>query len=111
MQDINDLIGDVEAPAIDEPMTYQEARTKREIAEAALAEVKLMERERELVKLELVNKLIFDRSRQFRDGLMGVARKAAPLVSTKTDIKEIEQILTQEFRHILQEFGRLPLVK
>lgn len=115
--DFSDLIGDDDAPAmghapvIDEPMTYQEARTKREITEAAIAELKLRELEKEVVRLDLVNKLIFDRSRQFRDGLMACARKAAPLVSGETDIKTIEKILADEFRHILAEFSKTPIIK
>jgi len=48
-----------------------------------------------------VEKLIFERGRQFRDGLITCARRIAPEVASNDDITEVEKILTREFRSIL----------
>ena len=59
---------------------------------------------------EHVDKIIFERSRQFRDILMASSRRLAPELATITDIKQIEQMLEKEHRNVLDQFSKLPVV-
>lgn len=55
--------------------------------------------------------LIFERARQFRDGMMASKKKLAPNLSGLTNIKEIEMLLDNEFRLLLDKFSDLPEVE
>ena len=63
-----------------------------------------------LVEREQVEKLIFERGRQFRDGLMTLSRRLAPSVVGCESITEAEKLLNTEFRGILESFSKLPEV-
>ncbi len=56
-----------------------------------------------LVEKKAVEKIMFGRARQFRDGLMTCSRRIAPELAGQTNISEIERLLSREFR-ILQGF-------
>lgn len=55
--------------------------------------------------------IIFERARQFRDGMMASKKKLAPNLTGLTSIKEIELLLDTEFRTLLDQFSELPEVK
>jgi len=55
--------------------------------------------------------LIFERARQFRDGMMASKKKLAPNLSGLTNIKEIEALLDNEFRLLLDKFAGLPVIE
>ena len=61
-----------------------------------------------LVEREQVEKLIFERGRQFRDGLVSMSRRIAPQIAGNTDIPEIEKIIANEVRSTLEDFCKLP---
>ena len=94
----------------DAMLDYHAARTIREIAEARSAEFKLNVMKNDYVEKSQVEKIIFERSRQFRDILMNCSRRVAPEVAPMTDIKQIEQLLEREFRAVLDQFSKLPVV-
>lgn len=64
-----------------------------------------------LVEKEVVEKIIFERGRQFRDGLLGLSRRLAPALAEETNISVIEGRLTQEFRQLLEQFAKLPIIE
>ena len=65
----------------------------------------------ELVLKSDIEKIIFERGRQFRDGLMNLSRRLAPELSGLSGITEIEALLTREHRAIPVEFSKLPVVE
>lgn len=91
-------------------LDYHAARTIREIAEAKTAEFKLNILKNDYVEKSQVEKILFERARQFRDILMNCSRRVAPEVAPMTDIKQIEQLLEREFRAVLDQFSKLPVV-
>ena len=65
----------------------------------------------ELVPKEIVEKIVFERARQFRDGMMSCKRRIAPELSGLTGITEIESVLDREFRALLENFSKLPVIE
>ncbi|PTQ83680.1 hypothetical protein [Nitrosomonas ureae] len=65
----------------------------------------------ELVARDHVEKIVFERARQFRDGLLTCSRRIAPEISGKEDVKQIEDILYKEFRLLLEGFAKLPIIE
>lgn len=58
-----------------------------------------------------VDKILFERARQFRDGLMACKRRIAPEIAGNTNIVEIESILDRDFRSLLESFSKLPVIE
>tara|TARA_R110002073_G_scaffold60006_1_gene150843 strand:- start:657 stop:827 length:171 start_codon:yes stop_codon:yes gene_type:complete len=50
---------------------------------------------------------MFERASQFRDGLMTCSRRIAPELAGMEDIKEIEVVLSREFRALLENFVKM----
>ena len=65
----------------------------------------------ELVRRDHVEKIVFERSRQFRDGLMSCSRRIAPEIAGNNNISEIESILNRDFKGLLQNFSKLPVIE
>ena len=64
----------------------------------------------ELCKKEEVERAIFERGRQFRDGLMTLSRRISPDLVNKSNT-EIESILSEELRQTLIGFTKLPVIE
>lgn len=64
-----------------------------------------------LVEREYVEKILFERARQFRDQLTTLSRRLAPSITVIQNPREVEDILSQEFRDILENFSKLPIVE
>lgn len=92
-------------------LDFHAARTIREIAEAKTAEFRLHILKNDYVEKEQVNKVIFERARQFRDMFLVCSRRIAPTIAGNSDIKEIEKILNAEFKQLLEQFAKLPVVE
>lgn len=90
---------------------YGNARALREKAAALQADADYQKSIGKLVDRDHVDKIIFERSRQFRDILMNCSRRLAPEIAPLEDIKQIEQILDREFRSVLDQFSKLPVVE
>lgn len=90
---------------------YKNARALREKAAALQAAAEHQKFIDELVERADVDKIVFERARQFRDSLMNLARRLAPELAGNTDISAIESILTNEHRQILIEFSKLPVIE
>lgn len=65
----------------------------------------------ELVEKSVVEKIIFERGRQFRDGMMSLSRRLAPELAGLDGMKEIESVLDREFRLLLENFSKLPVIE
>jgi hypothetical protein len=89
-------------------------KNSRALKEKALALQAAAEHEKfigSLVEKSVVEKIIFERGRQFRDGMMACSRRLAPDISGETDISAIESRLNREFRMLLEQFARLPVIE
>lgn len=64
-----------------------------------------------VVEKSVVEKIIYERGRQFRDGLSSLSRRLAPELIGKSDIAEVEAILTKEIRETLVGFAKLPIIE
>lgn len=95
----------------DTTLDFHAARTIREIAEAKTAEFKLNVMKGEYVERAVVDKIVFERARQMRDGMMVCSRRIAPEIAGKTDITEIEGVIAREFRALLESFSKLPVIE
>lgn len=111
----DELTGEVVKTQLDLETTnslelYSNARALREKAAALQADADYQKSIGKLVEREHVDKIIFERSRQFRDILMACSRRLAPELAPIVDIKQIEQILEREHRNVLDQFSKLPVV-
>lgn len=89
-------------------------KNSRALKEKSLALQAAAEHEKfvgSLVERDAVNKIIFERARQFRDGLIGCSRRIAPELINETNISVIEGRLNREFRQLLEQFARLPEIE
>lgn len=97
------------SPAVDMAATsYHVAKTLREAAEARMAELKLAEMRRQLIRADDVRALHAKAAVQFREALMQIAARLAPILAAETDQSKIQTILDAEHRHALTEFTRAP---
>lgn len=95
----------------DADVLFKNARALKEKASALQAAAEHAKFVGELVARDHVEKIVFERARQFRDGLLTCSRRIAPEISGKEDVKQIEDILYKEFRLILEQFSKLPVVE
>lgn len=102
------IFNTTDTSAEDVELDFHAARTIREIAEAKTAEFKLNIMRGNYVEKSEVDKFVFERGRQFRDGLMSLSRKLAPEIAGNPSISEVESIMNAEFRFILEGFANLP---
>lgn len=89
-------------------------KNSRALKEKALALQAAAEHEKfigALVELSLVEKIIFERGRQFRDGAMAVSRRLAPLIIGIESVREVEELINAEMRQMLHDFARLPVIE
>lgn len=85
---------------------YWDARTRRETAEASMAEMKLKQLAGDLVDRKRVEAAGASAGRMLRDAILGVPTKLAPELSSVTDSWEIERRLTTALRLVLEDAAR-----
>jgi len=95
----------------DADVLFKNARALREKASALQAAAEHQRFIGSLIEREQVEKLIFERGRQFRDGLMSMSRRIAPQIAGNTDITQIEKIIAGEVRGTLEDFCKLPVLQ
>lgn len=91
--------GDVAAPGGDD---YWDSRGRREAAEAELAELKVAEQRRELIRVSAVETVWSSSLAAAREHLLQVRARLAPLLAAETDVFKIEQLLDEEHSQALQ---------
>ena len=100
---------DLETKDADE--LFKNSRALREKAAALMAAAEYETFIGAQVKKEVVEKILFERARQFRDGVMATSRRIAPDVIGKESITEIEAIVQKELRGMLEQFAKLPVIE
>lgn len=87
--------------ADDGGVDYWKSRARRENAEASIAELKLQEQRGDLMRREVARNEIATLAKAFRDALMQSKARLAPVLLEQSDVRQVEQILDAEFRHVL----------
>ncbi|MBX9916796.1 MAG: hypothetical protein E6Q59_01385 [Nitrosomonas sp.] len=105
---VNESQLDLETTNADE--LFKNSRALKEKSAALQAEAERQKFIGELVLKSDIEKIIFERGRQFRDGLIALSRRLAPELAGLSGISEIEALLTKEHRTILVEFSKLPVI-
>ena len=95
----------------DADVLFRNARALREKAAALQAAAEHEKFVGTLVEKEVVEKIVFERARQFRDGVMACSRRIAPDVIGKESIQEIEALIQKELRAMLEQFAKLPVIE
>lgn len=85
---------------------HAEARTRREIAEANMAEIKEAELSRRYVEKTAVDRAVYEAARGLRDGMTNCSRRLAAEVATLATPAECEAVIAKELRHLLDSFSR-----
>ena len=99
---------DLETKDADE--LFKNSRALREKAAALQASAEHEKFIGSLVEKSVVEKIIFERARHFRDGVIATSRRIAPDVIGKDSIVEIESIVQKELRVMLEQFAKLPVI-
>lgn len=84
---------------------YESARARREVAEAAIAEMKQAEMSGLYLVKEAVDAAVFEIARALRDGLTNCARRIAGDVAGEADADVCEEIIEREHRLLLQSMA------
>lgn len=85
---------------------HAEARTRREIAEANIAEIKEAELSGRYIEKSAVDRAVFEAARGLRDGMTNCSRRLAAEVATLTTPTECEEVIAKELRHLLDAFSK-----
>lgn len=83
---------------------HDEARTRREIAEANIAEIKEAELKGRYVDKSAVDRATFEAARGLRDALTNCSRRMAAEVATLSTPGDCEAVIAKELRHLLETF-------
>lgn len=81
--------------------SYQEARTRRERAAAAVAELALAERMQLLVSVESVRRAAYESARDVHNKLIRMPDSLAPLLAAETDAVKIHALMSHAIREAL----------
>ena len=113
---LTELSGEVNSTQLDleiddADILFRNARALKEKAAALQAAAEHEKFVGSLVEKEVVEKIVFERARQFRDGVMACSRRIAPDVIGKESIQEIEALIQKELRAMLEQFAKLPVIE
>jgi hypothetical protein len=94
------------APADDDGDDYWAARSKRERAEAAIAEMRLAELEGKLIRSDAIRSAWSRKIATTRDALLQIPHRLAPILAAEADMERVGQLLEDELRQALAELSR-----
>ena len=85
---------------------FQMARTRREIAEANLAEMREAELEGRLIRVEVIRAAWAKRVASTRDALLQIPSRVSPTLAAQSDVDQVARVLEEELRQALAELSR-----
>jgi hypothetical protein len=103
-QEVSRLAHDV-APVAVVAVSYDEARRRREAAEASMAELKEAELRGELVRRAAVEREMASRLVALRETLEALADRLSALVAAESDAQACRRLLRDEHRNALAAFS------
>lgn len=98
------LVGDFGGDYLAED--FQAARTRREIAEANLAEMREAELEGKLIRVDAIRAAWAKRIASTRDALMQLPHRLAPVLAVENDMERVGNVLDEALRQALTELSR-----
>ncbi len=81
-------------------------KLKNEIEKGKLLEARVNEELRELLPADKVYNAMFAKGRIIRDGILNIPDRISSLLAGIDDSAKIHEILTKEFREVLEELSR-----
>jgi phage terminase Nu1 subunit (DNA packaging protein) len=85
--------------------SYEEARRRRETAEANLAEMKQAEMQGTLIRADAVRSAWAAKITGARDALLQIPSRVAPVLAATSDLVEVTALLEAELRQALSELS------
>ena len=85
--------------------SYEEARRRRETAEANLAEMKQAEMQGALIRTDAVRSAWAAKITGARDALLQIPSRIAPVLAAETDLVRVTALLEDELRQALAELS------
>ena len=114
-------VGSVQAPQVPPPAggqhagaapepagreSYDEARRRRELAEANLAELKLAELRGELLRADAVRAQVAKLAAGLREGLLQIPPRLAPVLAAGADAAKVQDALADALRQVLEQVSQ-----
>lgn len=85
---------------------YRENRTRREMAEANMAELKEAQMRKEILSRDEATRAAFEIGRQVRDALSSSRRSLSPYLAATSSVTDCEEILRKEHQQILENLAK-----
>jgi hypothetical protein len=85
--------------------TYFASRARREEAEAKLAELKLQEQQRQLVRADQVRQEMARLAASLRESLMQLPARLSPVLAAESDAAKVQDLLGEELRQVLRQLA------
>jgi predicted negative regulator of RcsB-dependent stress response len=98
--------GDAQSPA-PRDADYMVSRTRRETAEAELAELKLAEQHGMLIRVDAVKQALANALTATRDGLLQIPSRLAAVLAAETDAAKVHELLQLELYRALEGMSTL----
>ena len=86
-------------------MAYSKARAIREQYQARLAKIDYEERIGKLVAKDEVQVAAFNKFRQFRDHMLNIPDRLAPILAAETEPARVHELVATEIRRALNDFA------
>ena len=95
-----------DGPAVEaRPDDYWDARSRRETAEAAIAEMKEAEMRGLLIRADSVRSAWANKISAARDALLQIPYRLAPVLAAEPDLDRVAELLEAELRQALQQLS------
>lgn len=85
---------------------YIKVRLQNELEKGKILKLEAAEKEKSLISIEDVRRVVYERSRAVRNAILNVPDRVASLLASITDPVELHQILMKELRTALEELSR-----
>ena len=84
------------AKAADSSESYDEARRRRELAEASIAEMRQEEMQGDLIRLDVIKRHLAGKIRDMREAFLAIPLRLAAIIAAETDAAKIHTLLETE---------------
>ena len=101
----------VSPPADGNPNDYWDARSRRETAEAAIAEMKEAEMRGTLIRADSVRTSWANKISTARDALLQIPHRLAPVLAAETEIERVAELIEAELRQALLQLSEVKAVE
>jgi phage terminase Nu1 subunit (DNA packaging protein) len=89
-------------PESEDRTSFLEAQRRRELAKAQPAELEVRRKSGELIEVETVKQVVFEKGRQVRDAILSVPDRLAGVVAAEMDQAKVHALLTKELHQALE---------